>query len=128
MTNLKNNPSKADEVAHLAAFVASLPADSYLRPWLSACVAPFEHSIRSDIIPFDLDPVGLVGKAKQESADIIAYAKRQAQAIEHNANTHAKSLRFEADAYVARSSAKVRETRDRLRLLSSQLLDVSEIL
>lgn len=44
-------PTKADEIAHLREFIASLPEASYLHSCLAPFAAEFERDVYSDFIP-----------------------------------------------------------------------------
>lgn len=44
-------PTKSDEIAHLRAFIAALPAASYLHSCLAPFAEEFERDVYSDFIP-----------------------------------------------------------------------------
>ncbi len=50
MNRLKDNPSKADELAHLREFVAALPADSYLASYFQGA-EPFAAAAMANDMP-----------------------------------------------------------------------------
>ena len=92
--------SKAEELKAVKNFTASLPADSYLRPWLESVLPEIEADIRSD---FPVSPSlklarvecdrmvndtrlhgeGVRQRAEQEATRIIAQARSEAEAIRH---------------------------------------------
>jgi hypothetical protein len=92
--------TKAEEINVVKNFTASLPADSYLRPWLESVLPEIEADIRSD---FPVSPslkfarvecdrmvndtrqhcAGVRQRADQEAARLINQARTEATVIRH---------------------------------------------
>src|ERR1019366_5990203 len=92
--------TKAEELNAVKNFTASLPTDSYLRPWLESVLPEIEADIPSDFpVSPSSKPRGVEGarivndprrhcdgvrqRAEQEAARIIAQARKEADAIRH---------------------------------------------
>jgi hypothetical protein len=92
--------TKAEELNAVKNFTASLPTDSYLRPWLESVLPEIEADIRSDfpvspsfkLARVECDRIvndtrrhcdGVRQRAEQEAAHIIAQARKEADGIRH---------------------------------------------
>lgn len=128
MKKLSANPSKSEELEFLADITASLPDNSYLKPWLRAVQQPVADYLRSDIVPMDCDPVTVFRLAREQAESIVAMARRQADAIEGNAKSLAKDVIAEADAYYARQRAVIQNAKGLLQSTAERLTDVARLI
>ena len=76
--------TKAMEIAKLEEFTASIPRDSYLRPWLEDVLPQVRADIHND---FCVSPS--VTETRQRAETILAEANRQAAEIVAKAKTDA---------------------------------------
>lgn len=120
--------NKQQELAALDSFIASLPPDTYLGPWLSQVRHEVESCLRSDIFP----EVSLkeTGARMQET---IRQANANAEAIKSNAVRHCESItrhHKELAAKVEKAAANYAEfiraeIRDDVNRLSTALRSVA---
>lgn len=83
--------NKAQEIHTLTAFIASLPHDSYLRPWLEQELAAIERAMQGDV-PLDNYCHGFV-----ELMDISKRLDERAEALAKKEREHAQRCRDLAD-------------------------------
>ncbi len=110
---------KATELARLDSFIATLPDDTYLKPWLRQVRGEIETLIRGDIIPYvslkdARDQVTTMlaeahagisrteENAKRHAQSIIESAKTEAAKIEKSCSTHIEYIRREFNDDVIR--------------------------
>lgn len=85
--------TKLQEMKRYDDFVASLPVDSYLRPWLTEIRDEVARDIRNDIIPY------LSMKDARENANAyLAAANEGIARREENARRHAQAIIDQAKA------------------------------
>lgn len=102
--------TKLQEMKAFDAFIASLPTDSYLRPWLSGIRDFVETDLRNDIIPefTPRETYAQCAQARKDAADSIRRdldRKRQQAAriiAEATANAAIITARAEQDAEATR--------------------------
>lgn len=73
--------TKTQEMDALRDLAARLGPDSYLGPWLESILPAVESSIRSDVIPFAIDPA----QARADALAILKEAKEEAEKIRADA-------------------------------------------
>jgi hypothetical protein len=120
-SNLSTNyffMTKNDEIKAISTFANSLPADTYLKPWLVSLLPEIERELTSDFIPsFSLAErkkqcdemtsaateraAEIISRAEKQAAEIISRAERRAQTASNNSISALQSaLRaFGASAY-----------------------------
>jgi hypothetical protein len=120
--------TKAQEIAALAKFIQSLPADTYLRPWLTEVKNEVDRCITSDFFPdVSLEATSIRMKVLLEEAGtsatrikenarfhceaIIRHQKIVAESIDKSASANAEAIR--------------REIRDDVHRLRTVLRDVA---
>lgn len=80
--------TKQAELEALDRFTASLPADSYLRPWLESIRPEVEHDIRCDF------PIAASVKETRRQCEVmLTEARQQAAAITRQAHHEAQQIR-----------------------------------
>lgn len=91
--------SKNQELQRLDQFIASLPKDSYLRPWLEDVRPQVESEIRSDfpvspsLFATRVDCDALKAGTKSNCEAQLAAARREAEKIEKAACDRAANIR-----------------------------------
>jgi hypothetical protein len=105
--NIPAKPSKDDEIKALQRLTADLP-DSYLKCWLRACVPEFAHAIRSDIIPFDLDPETVAARIHATAKEVMNNANASAAKTLLEAKCEAERQRLIAQDYRRRAADALR--------------------
>lgn len=103
--------TKQQEIEALRQFAASLPADTYLRPWLESILPSVESDIRSDIYP-----VVTPADARRAHDERVAAAQAKADEILNRANDYAAATMKEARQMKERAASHVRQA---LRSLES---------
>ncbi len=80
---LPNHPSKAQELEHLAAFIAALPRDSYLASMFPAEVqAEAQRMISADLVPDSLADIWRIRAREQAAAaEELAAGARQLETL-----------------------------------------------
>ena len=68
--------TKSEEIAALAAFTASFPADSYLKNWLEYVTPQIIADIQNDIFP-----TATPAEARKQAVEILIGAKLEASQI-----------------------------------------------
>jgi len=126
--SISENPSKSEEVTLLAKLAESLPADTYIKPWLRQVLPAVESSLRSDVVPMDLDPITVVEHARREAAAIVAEGRRQAEIITRNARGDAKRIEDAAAVKVTQAEARVASLRHRLQQTAAHLQDTAALI
>ena len=109
--------TKENEIAALAAFTTSLPADSYLRPWLESVQPLAAAAIRADLCPsvWCMDPAAAAAAtaaARQDATQIVADARQEAARIVADARDAAARDRRHA---AAAAVAELRQAIDRIQ-------------
>jgi hypothetical protein len=79
--------TKAEEIQAVKDFTASLPKDSYLRPWLESSLPEIEADIRSD---FMVSPS--ITAARKECQRMIDAEKQDCQVLRQNAEQEATRI------------------------------------
>lgn len=108
--------TKDQELRALEAFIASLPQNTYLRPWLAAVLPEVRAALRQDILPQET----VIGPAA--CYDAIAQARSQAGTIVLDAKQLAKEMLEQArlDAQEFRTASK-KDAAKELRKLADKL-------
>lgn len=111
--------TKTQEIVALQNFVASLPNETYLRPWLESIFPDIERAIRSDFL-IEASPTESarqcaleLAQAQHKAQVIIASAERERERILIAANHESQKIRDEAAARrceIRNKLAAVRET------------------
>ena len=79
--------TKAQEINVIKEFTASLPKDSYLRPWLESSLPEIEADIRND---FPVSPS--IALARVECNRMLEAEKRECQLMRENAERQAANI------------------------------------
>lgn len=111
--------TKAQEIHRLEAFIASLPNDTYLRPWLAAVLPEVRDALQQDILPQEtvLGPAACyeaIAKAREEANSIIANATRLSRDMMEQARRDAQEFRSQTKSNTA---AKLREIANKVESL-----------
>lgn len=106
--------TKLEEMKRYDAFVASLPEDSYLRPWLTDIRESIETDLRCDVIPYRS-----MKSAREEAKIHEAYTLDNIARREAASRRHAQAI-IDAAKATADATAKAAEraaewTRQELR-------------
>jgi len=83
--------TKNQEIETLNAFIASLPQDSYLRPWLEYALPDIAQDIRNDVFP-----TATPSEARKQAMQILTLAKQDAAETRANAQRDADKLAKQA--------------------------------
>ena len=74
--------TKSEEITHFEQFIASLPRDSYLRPWLESTKESVIRDIRNDFLiektTAEIRQELLIKSAREEAERIMRKAQEQA--------------------------------------------------
>ncbi|HZZ81485.1 MAG TPA: hypothetical protein VFE62_23485 [Gemmataceae bacterium] len=83
MTILADNPTKAQELDHWRAFLASLPPCSYLALYFQESVPILEQAMRND---WSCEPISQIRRSQTEALmaldEILARKRKEADALE----------------------------------------------
>ena len=93
--------TKKEEISALRAFTESLPADTYLRPWLQETLCAVEQEITSDIFPSPSIKESRQ-RAEAEAQGIILEATTKAERILKEAEAEAFRRKKDAHNFVDR--------------------------
>lgn len=113
--------TKTHEMQAFDAFIASLPVDSYLHPWLSGIRDLVETDLRNDIIPDRTlsqtyqENRRIEAEARANATRIIEDAKKQAARIIEDAKTQAAAATAQAERIVATTRREFQADIHRLR-------------
>ena len=102
--------TKQDELDSLDAFIASLPADTYLRPWLTQVRHEVARCIRGDIFP-DVSLAETAARVIEEKAAIDRYET----AAKGRISSHAESIIAQAKRTAATVKAAACADAERTR-------------
>lgn len=120
--------NKQQELAALDAFIATLPADTYLRLWLSQVRHEVESCLHSDIFPeVSLKETGermqkIIRDANANADCIKSNAVRHCESITHHHKALAAKVVKEAETY---ANSIRRDIRADVNRLSTALLAVA---
>ena len=90
--------SKSEEIAALTAFAKSLPADTYLKPWLDEILPEIQQEITSDFLPSP-SVKDSRRRAEDEARVIILESTMKAERIVKDATDEALSLKRQAGGF-----------------------------
>ena len=90
--------TKKEEIAALIAFAKSLPADTYLRPWLEEILPEIQQEITSDFLPSPSIRDSR-RRAEAQAQDILLEATVKAERIVKDATDQALSLKRQAGSF-----------------------------
>lgn len=88
--------TKTEELAAFHTFRHSLPANSYLRPWLDSIADEIESALRSDFFP-----CASLRAAQQQAATLTKAASEEAAAIIQTAKDRAATIAEDAREKIA---------------------------
>ena len=88
--------TKSEEITHFEQFIASLPRDSYLRPWLESIKESVIRDIRND---FMVEKT--TAEVRQEQELLIKSAREEAERIMRKAQEQAAKLTQETEQRTA---------------------------
>ena len=99
--------TKSEELAALAAFISSLPQDTYLKAWLDYALPEISADIRNDIFP-----TATPSEARRQAMEILSTAKREALSLTQNATLQAERAKKKSDEAIESASAYARRIAD----------------
>jgi hypothetical protein len=96
MDRLSDNATKADELAHWRAFLATLPAHTYLGLYLAGSDAVLEHYMRDDV---SCELIPEIRRGRNDALEDAARANAQRKrAIEERDRLHREVRELRAEA------------------------------
>lgn len=112
--------TKAEEMQRFDAFVATLPQDSYLRPWLSSIRDEVEKDLRTDIFP-TATPGETWERCRKIRKDAADHIRKIRQSHDAEVSRMLSEAKEKADAIVKRADREAEEIRSSLRSDLQQL-------
>lgn len=96
--------TKQEEIDTISKLIAKLPADSYIKPWLSEVFGEMAADIRSDVMI-----VPTIKRTRESSNLLIEAAKLEARDIIAKAQGEAEKIRESAEYWQDRARQHLRE-------------------